>query len=171
MEELDDELMVPAHLIDLAASTTIIRALRGDRHPDAALANLEPFAPDTDPQVAALATLARAWIALLGRHFGSALRLANDAAAASIGFNRNAALVLGVRAALWADRPDAADELLETLKSGQPKGRAIQAAIRSLEGGLAARRARPKLAAARYRSAFKAWQQLDLPVPHVLGLI
>jgi tetratricopeptide (TPR) repeat protein len=171
MEELDDESMVPAHLIDLAASTTIIRALRGDRHPDAALATLEPFAPDTDPQVAALATLARAWIALLGRNFGRALLLAKDAAAASIGFNRNAALVLGVRAAMWADRPDAAEELLETLKSGQPKGRAIQAAIRSLEGGLAARRGRPKLAAARYRSAFKAWQLLDLPVPRALGLI
>ena len=79
--------------------------------------------------------------------------------------------MLGVRAALWADRPDAADELLETLKSGQPKGRAIQAAIRSLDGGLAARRGRPKLAAARYRSAFRAWQQLDLPLPHALGLI
>jgi class 3 adenylate cyclase/tetratricopeptide (TPR) repeat protein len=171
MEELDDEAMVPAHLIDLTATTTIIRALRGEPHPDAALTSLEPFPPDTDPQVTAQAALARAWIALLARRFPAARRLADEAAAALLGFNRNAALVLATRAALWADDADAAGERLDALKAGQPIGRAMQAAIRSLDGGLAARRGRPRRAASRYRGAFTAWQQLDLPLPHALALI
>jgi class 3 adenylate cyclase/tetratricopeptide (TPR) repeat protein len=171
IDELDDEAMVPAHLIDLASTATIIRALRGERHSDAGLARLEPFPPGTDAQVVAQATLARAWMALLSRRFAAARRLADDAATASVDANRNAATVLATRAALWAGDIEAARQRLDTLLAGQPRGRAIQASVRTLQSGLAARQGRRARAASGYRAALAAWQKLDLPLPAALALI
>ena len=171
IDELDDEAMVPAHLIDLTSTATIIRALRGERHPDAALSRLEPFPPNTDPQITALAVLARAWIALLAGKFPTARRLADEAAAKSVDFSRNAALVLAARAALWNGDARAAAERLAALKASQPRGRAIGAALRTLEAGVAAVQGRAIQASTRYDAALRAWSDLNLPLPQALALL
>jgi len=169
--QLDDEAMVPAHLIDLASTATIIHALRGDRQPGAELEKLTPFPPDTDAQVVAQATLARAWIALLAGRYPTARKLAEEAAAASVGFSQNSALVLAARAALWARDAEAARAQLNALKHSRPTGRAILASVRTLEAGVAALAGRKGPAAAAYRAADKAWAALDLPLPRLLALL
>ena len=171
IDQLDDEAMVPAHVIDLTSTATIIRALRGDRQPGAALAKLEPFASDIDPQVSAQATIAKAWMAFLGGKFGTASRLAEEAAAASVGFSRNSALLLAARASLWTGRAGAARATLESLKKERPHGRAIGAAIKTLEAGLAAVEHKPQPSKIAYRAVATAWAQLDLPLPHLLALL
>jgi predicted ATPase len=171
IDQLDDEAMVPAHLIDLASTATIIRALRGDRGPGADLAGLEPFPTDTDPQIVAQATLARAWMSLAGGKFAAARRLADDAASASVGFSRNSALVLATRAALWARDADAARAHRRTLGKSHPTGRAITAHVQALNAGIAALEGHPVKADTAYRAADKAFAALGLRLPRLLALL
>ncbi|HET7141394.1 MAG TPA: hypothetical protein VFJ03_02810, partial [Candidatus Limnocylindria bacterium] len=171
IDQLDDEAMVPAHLVDLTSTATVIRALRGDRQPGAALAKLEPFPADLDPQVVAQATMARAWMSLLSGRLPVAGRLAQEAAAASVGFSRNSALLLAARAALWAGDADAARRPLEVLRAEHPHGRAIGTALKTLDAGLAALEGRGERARAGYRAVIGEWTTLDLPLPRLLALL
>jgi tetratricopeptide (TPR) repeat protein len=171
IDELDADAMAPAHQIDVAATGTILRALRGVRDPDQQLTQLEPFPPETDPQLLAEAAYARAWVAFLGGRYRRARELAQHAVQPSVGFNRHAALVLSARAALWAGHQARIRADLEAIATAPLAGRAATAAVRTIEAGAAALAGRHSEAAASYRTAIRLWRNLDLPLPLALCLL
>ena len=171
IDQLDDEAMAPAHHIDLAATGTILRALRGLPHPDQPLVQLEPFPSTTDPQILAQVSYARAWVAFLGGRAGRARQLAQEAVPSSVGFSRNAALLLSARAALWAGDDAQARADLEAIINAPPAGRAVIAAVRTIGAGADAVAGRRSEAAAGYRAAIRTWRTLDLPLPLALAVL
>ena len=169
--ELAPEAMSPAHRMDIAATHSILRALRGTADPARPLTQLGAIPPDTDPQLRALADVAQAWIAFLrGRH-ARAADLARSAAESSIGFNRHAALVLCARAALWGRDERRFEHAMATLRDEPMAGRAATASVSSLEAGAHALAGNAQMARAAFRSAVEAWRALALPLPLLLTLL
>jgi tetratricopeptide (TPR) repeat protein len=171
IDELDDEAMAPSHRLDVAATSTIIRALRGEGKPERALTRLEPFPAETDAQVLAQVAYARAWVAFLRGRFRRARELAGAAVAPSVGFSRHAALVLSARAALWAGDAAGAQAVLDSLRTVPLNGRAAAAAVETIAAGAAAHAGRLAEARTGYRKAIALWRELDLPFPLALALL
>jgi class 3 adenylate cyclase/tetratricopeptide (TPR) repeat protein len=169
--EIDAEPMSPAHRIDISATHTILRALRGTPGPGQPLTRLGPIPPDTDPQVHGLADHAQAWVAFVRGRYSRAVDLAHRAAERAIGFNRHAALILSARAALWAGDGKQARHDLDTIAAEPLPGRAIAASLRALLAGADALAGQPAAARAGYREAMAAMRELDLPLPLVLTLL
>ena len=97
IRDLDDEPISQAHRIDIAATHTILRHLRGVPDPRAPLKRLSPLPDDLDPQVRALVDQADAWGEFVKGRFTKAAQLATGAAAAALWFNRHSDLVLAAR--------------------------------------------------------------------------
>jgi hypothetical protein len=163
--------MSPAHRIDVAATASILRGLRGMRSADRPLAELEPLAPDTDPQLLAQVSYARAWLALLRGRFSVAHSLAREAAGGAVAFNRHAALILAGRAALWArDGNQLAADLAEIGAEGLT-GRSAAAAVTARRAGAAALASDRAAAEEAWAEALMTWRELDLPFPLLLSLL
>ena len=169
--DLELEPMSPAHRLDIAATHSILRALRGTPDPAKPLTQLGAIPPDTEPQLRALADVAQAWIAFLRSRYARAADLARAAADSSIGFNRHAALVLCARAALWGGDGRRLERAMATLRDEPMAGRSAAASVRTLEAGADALAGRTAAARAAYRAAVAAWRELALPLPLLLTLI
>jgi tetratricopeptide (TPR) repeat protein len=170
ISDLDEEPISQAHRIDIAATHTILRHLRGVPDPRAPLKRLSPLPNDLDPQVRALVEQADAWGEFVKGRFAKAGALAARAAEAALWFNRHAALVLAARAALWTNDVKAARSILDTLQAEPMTGRATSAGIETVEAGLAALGG-SQGAAADYRRAIARWKDLDLQLPLLLARI
>jgi predicted transcriptional regulator len=171
IDSLVDEPMSPAHRIDVAATASILRGLRGQRSADRPLAELEPLAHDTDPQLLAQVSYARAWLALLRGRFSVAHTQAREAAAGAVAFNRHAALILAGRAALWArDEAQLAADLAEIGAEGLT-GRSAAAGVTALRAGAAALALDRAAAEEAWGEALATWRELDLPFPLLLSLL
>jgi hypothetical protein len=171
IDSLADEPMSPAHRIDLAATASILRGLRGRRTPEQPLSELEPLAADTDPQVLAQVAYARAWLAFLRRRFSVAHSLAREAAQGAIGFNRHAALVLAGRSAIWARDGAQLAEALHEVRAAGLAGRTAAATDNALRAGAAALASDRDGAETAWTEAIGALRELALPLPLLLTLI
>jgi hypothetical protein len=169
IKELEPAPLSEAHRIDIAATHTILRSLRGSPSPGRPLRELGHLPADLDPQVHALTEYAQAWVAFTAGRYRSATGLATQAAEAAVGLNRHAALVLAGRSALWARDARVLESLLDALRAVTLPGRATAGGLRTLEAGAAAL-AGGAGAKARYRNAIAGWQDLELPLPLLLAL-
>ena len=169
IKDLQPAPMSQAHRIDIAATHTILRSLRGTPGPARPLKELGHLPADLDPQVHALTEYAQAWVAFTGGRYPAAAALARQAAEAAVGLNRHAALVLAARSALWARDARALASLLDPLRAESVPGRATAFGLRTLEAGAAALSGEAR-AKAHYRGAIAGWEGLDLPLPLLLTL-
>ena len=161
--ELESGVVPDANRINLAVTVAIIRALRGDPDPMAALEAMEPFPAATDGQVLAGIHYARAWAAFVNGDPGTARQLAERAASGSFGAERAHQRTLAIRSSLWlGDRTEAA-AAFAALTATPTSGRASEAEILTLSAGLAALGGEPD-ARTGYRRATQAWRRLDLPL-------
>jgi class 3 adenylate cyclase len=170
IKELQPAPMSEAHRIDIAATHTILRSLRGTASPGRPLKDLGHLPADLDPQVHALTEYAQAWVAFTAGRYRAATGLARQAAEAAVGVNRHAALVLAARAALWARDAKELAGLLDLLRAGSVPGRATACGLRTLEAGAAALSGGAG-ANARYRNAIAGWEDLQLPLPLLLAIV
>ena len=162
IEELDGGVIPPANRINLAVTTSIIRALQGDPRPLASIEALEPFPDQIDSQVLHGVEHARAWAAFVAGDVGVAQSHARAAAAGSLGAERKRQLALAARCSLWLGDRAGASAVAEELAASS-SGRATEATLLGLAAGLAGLDGAPD-ARARYRAAADAWRQLDLPL-------
>jgi len=156
--------------IVLAATASIIGGLWGTPDAFAPLDALEPLPPDTDRQVLAAVSHARAWQALLGGNLESARALASEATDGFLGNDPAYQRALACRAALWAGDRDGAQAFVDSMRAMGGLGRASEATVLTLRAGLAAVDGRPD-GRARYREARSAWEQLGLPLQLALCMI
>ena len=170
IKELEPAPMSQGHRIDIAATHTILRSLRGAPNPGRPLKDLGHLPADLDPQVQALTDYAQGWVAFTARRYPAAMALARQAAEVAVGVNRHTALVLAARSALWARDARALDSLVDQLRTESVPGRATAWAVRSLEAGATALSGGTG-AKARYRNAIAGWQELDLPLPLLLTVV
>ena len=159
--ELEDGTIPVANRINLAATSAVIRALRGEADPLAPVTRLEPLPDDLDSQIVAGLDLARAWVAFVAGEVTEARGLARRAAAGSLGAERSAAHALAARASLWAGDAAAAAAEIAAVESIEIRGRAVEAEVMTLRAGLLAFED-PGAAHARYRAAGEAWRSLEL---------
>jgi hypothetical protein len=159
--DLEEGTIPVANRINLAATSSIIRALRGESDPLAAVTTLERLADDLDSQIVAGVDLARAWAAFVAGDAPRARELARRAAAGSFSVEKSAAHALAARASLWAGDPAAAAVDVTAVESIGVRGRAVEAEVMTLRAGLLAVDD-PDAAHARYRAAGEAWRSLDL---------
>lgn len=159
----DEQPIATAYRIDLAASISIIRVLRGDPEPMAALDALEPIDPATDRQDVASIEVARAWQALLDGDLDAAHDLANRAADGALGVERHHARVLAARSRLWSGDASGLEAALAAVEAVPVGGRATDAARRALRAG-ALGLAGDAAAAEAYAAAADAWRALELPI-------
>jgi class 3 adenylate cyclase/tetratricopeptide (TPR) repeat protein len=164
LAEFHDQPQAPAHRIQFAASEAILRALRGDADAGAVLEALEPLDPETDPQILAAIDLAAAWIAFLDHRLEDARRLADVAAARSLGAEQHAAFSLAARASLWLHDADRAAVQLAAIGGLRTRGRAVDAIRDTLRAGISALTAQPDEAEAGYRAAADRLRALELPL-------
>jgi class 3 adenylate cyclase/tetratricopeptide (TPR) repeat protein len=170
IKELQPTPMSQAHRIDIAATHTILRSLRGTPSPLRPLKELGHLPAGLDPQVHALTEYAQAWAAFTGGRYRTGAALARQAAEAAVGLNRHTALVLAARSALWARDAEALASLLDQLGAESVPGRATVCGLRTLEAGAAALSGGAG-AKARYRIVIAGWEELDLPLPLLLALV
>jgi class 3 adenylate cyclase len=170
IRELQPAPMSQAHRIDIAATHTILRCLRGTPSPGRLLKDLGHLPADLDPQVHALTEYAQAWVAFTAGRYRAATALARQAAESAVGVNRHAALVLAARSALWARDVEELESLLDQLRALSVPGRATACGLRTLEAGASALAGRGG-ATARYRNAIAGWRDLDLPLPLLLAVL
>jgi class 3 adenylate cyclase/tetratricopeptide (TPR) repeat protein len=152
-----------ANRVNIAASIAIIRALRGDPEPMATLDAVASVAADTDAQIVAGVTFARAWSAFVAGDLEAAQRLAAEAAASWLGPERVDAWTLAGRAALWLRDAAGASLARGAVASANVSGRAVDARLQTLDAGLSTLRGEPAARDA-YRIAAESWRQLDLPL-------
>jgi class 3 adenylate cyclase len=159
-DELSHDGTPAANRIGLAATSAIIRALRGQPDPLAPLVAL-PAGDDLDAQVRAGITLTQAWVDLLGGNLDGARAGAAEAALGSLGAERFQALVLEARSQLWNHDPAAARVTLDAILGLSIRGRAAAAHVATIAAGVAAG-TDPAAGRAEYRAAADAWRSLDL---------
>ena len=168
--DLEQRGIADAHRIDLAASSAVISALRGDASATAGLDRLHMLGADTDAQLLASVDHARAWSAFVGGDFPGAHRLAERAAGRSLGIEQHHHRALSARSALWAGDAEAGTDAVAALRALPVAGRAVAAATLTLEAGLLALGGDPD-ARDRYRQAAEQWRALELPPHLVLCLV
>jgi hypothetical protein len=168
--ELEHRVVPEANKINLASAVSMIRALRGDARPLAAIEAMEPFPRDTDRQVLAGVDHARAWAAFVAGDFAGARGHAARATGASFGAERIQQWTLATRASLWMADPEGAADGLRELEALATRGRAGEAATMTLTAGLSALMGAAD-AVQQYRRAEEAWRQLDLPLHLSLCLL
>ncbi len=159
-----------ANRINLLAIAATIGALQGDPEPVLAFEAIHPLPSDTDSQVVAGATHARAWVAFAAGDFDDAQRLAASAASASFGAEQAQQLILEARADLWRGDRDGAASALTRLSGLNVAGRASEASRRTLAAGLAAVDG-DETAVAAFRAAAEEWRGLELPIHLALCLL
>lgn len=162
-DRFDEQPIPMAYRIDLASSISIIRVLRGDPQPLAALDALEPIDPATDSQDVASMDHARAWDALVNGDLTTARDLADRAAAGALGAEQHHARVLAARARLWANDLSGLREAIRALDDLRLSGRAAEASRLTLAAGAQALGGEPDASAA-YAAAADRWRALDLPM-------
>ena len=147
------------YLVDCLAAT--LDALRG-RPFEASLERAEAFARTSDePQVMAQLHSTRGWVALADGRFADAYA----ESATTFEANESSApddLPLAARAALWAGRPEDAKKAAADLRSVGVRGRAVNAGLRGMDGGIAAGAGHPDEAATAYLDAMRQWRDLGL---------
>jgi class 3 adenylate cyclase/tetratricopeptide (TPR) repeat protein len=163
IDDVRDRLQAPAHRLEFAANEATLRALRGDPEAGTLLDALEPVDPDTEPQLLAAIDKARAWIAFVDGRLEDARRLAEAAAARSLGAERHAALVLAIRAGLWLGDTASVSSSIAGLGEMRIRGRAVAAAELTLRAGVLARADRTA-AGTLYDEALAEWRSLRLPL-------
>jgi hypothetical protein len=170
LDDLRGRPQAPAHRVAFAANEAALRALRGDGEAERVLRDVEPLDIDTDRQVVAGMDMARAWMAFCASRFDDARRLALAAAEASLGADRHAALVLAGHGAIWQRDAKGVAGVLRELRDAPRSGRAIRAALATLEAGHAALAGRDE-AAEQYDRAVAAWRDVRLPLHLALCLV
>ncbi|MEP6679905.1 MAG: adenylate/guanylate cyclase domain-containing protein [Chloroflexota bacterium] len=171
LDDVRDQPQAPAHRIQFAASEAILRALQGDARAVKVLEALEPVDSDTEPQIMASIDFAAAWIAFLDHRFEDARRLAEGAAARSLGAEQHAAFALAARACLWLRDTERAATQLAAIGALRTRGRAIDAVTGNLQAGLSALIGRNDAAEAEYAAAADRLRDLDLPLQLGIGLL
>jgi class 3 adenylate cyclase/tetratricopeptide (TPR) repeat protein len=158
-EMLAAELAPPdRYLVDCLAAT--IDALRG-RPFDASLERAESYARTTDePQAVAQIKSVRALLALIDGRFGEAY-MESVSNARENRANAPEDLPLAARAALWAGKPEQAQEAADELRTLGTHGRAMNAALRAVDAGIAATTGHPEDGAAAFRDAIRQWRDLE----------
>jgi class 3 adenylate cyclase/tetratricopeptide (TPR) repeat protein len=154
--------------VSFAATEATIRSLRGERIADPGVVSSELIST-LDPQVVAVVDLARAWMALLEGRLSEAIELADRAAGAMLGSDRQTALVLAARAAIWTGDADLAMARLDQLVADGTHGRAAEAARITVAAGVAALEGGPR-ARDGYADAIDRWRALGLRLPLALSL-
>ncbi len=170
VSRFEDQPIPAASRIDLAASMSTIRVLRGDPQPLAPLEALEPIDPATDPQDLASVDQARAWEALLSGNTASARERAERAADAALGAEQHHAAVLAARATLWAGDAVGLDAAIRRLEAIPVSGRVADASRATLAAGALGLAGVPAAAEA-YAAATARWRELDLPIHLALCLV
>jgi class 3 adenylate cyclase/tetratricopeptide (TPR) repeat protein len=157
--------LAPAHRLAFAANGAILRALRGEPHPEAALDALEPIDPQTDVQLVASLDYARAWLAFLDSRYDDAREAADRAAVHEVatGVERHYAQALATRSSLWLGDARAAEIGLTALSGLPVSGRFVEATRDTLTAGVAALDGREAAADSLYPDAAAQWRALDLP--------
>ncbi|HJT63325.1 MAG TPA: adenylate/guanylate cyclase domain-containing protein [Candidatus Limnocylindria bacterium] len=157
--------LAPAHRLAFAANGAILRGLRGESHPEAALDALEPIDPETDLQLVAGLDYARAWLAFLDARYDDAREAADRAAAREVatGVERHYALALATRSSLWLGDLRAVEIGLTALSGLPVSGRFVQATQATLAAGLAALEGRARAGDSHYPDSAALWRALDLP--------
>jgi len=168
--DLEQRGVADAHRIDLAASSAVIRAFRGDPRGVQELERLSAHGSVTDPQLLAAVDHARAWAAFVDGDFDAACELADRAAAGALGAEKVHHHALAARAALWGGHPSRARRSIEAIRRMGISGRAVEATTLTLEAGLRARKA-DGTARDAYRDAADRWRALDLPLHLALCLL
>ncbi len=165
----EEQPMATAYRIDLAATEALIRLLRGEARPFAAIDALEPLDERVDAQDLAGIDHARAWDAWLRADLPAAQELADAAAAAMLGAEQLQTRVLAARSSLWAADVEGLEARLEGIGAVLVGGRAADAARLTLAAGLAALNG-DATAHSAYATAAQRWRELDLPVHLALCL-
>jgi class 3 adenylate cyclase len=171
IEELGERPISDEYRIVLASSAVIIRALRGDRKPTAALDALEPIPDGTDPQVVAGVQQARGWAAFLAGRFADARAHAEASISGYAGNDPAYQRALMTRASLWLGDREAAAQGVATLEAAGEGGRATRATTTTLRAGVLALAREEAAAEAAYREAADQWRALDLPLHLALCLV
>jgi len=154
--------------VDLAPSDRFVadsyhcvsEALRG-RPYDAGLARSETFG-QSSPEPAVIAQLhsVKGWIALAEGRFEDAHREALAGVAANPGIALTD-LPVAARAALWGGIPEQAGDAAARLRSQGSHGRAINAHLSGIDGGVAAAAAQTEDATVAYRDAMRQWRDME----------
>ena len=161
--ELEERPIAEAHRIDLAVTTAIIGALRGEREPSSALDALCAVATDLDAQLAAAAAHARAWAAFVDGDLEVAHDLSARAAEDALAADRVQYLTLAGRAAIWMGSSARLEAVLTSFAEPEPRGRAAKAAILTLRAGRAGMEGDTD-STALHAEAAAVWRELDLPL-------
>lgn len=151
----------PANRLNLAAVIAILRALRGDADPTAALGELGPVGADEDDQVRAGIDLALAWVAFAAGRLRESTERAESAAEGLLGIERLHASAMAARARLWSGDADGAADWLARMEALELGGRTADAHVATIRAGVAALAGREE-AAALYRAAGDAWRERGL---------
>ena len=150
-----------ANRLNLAGMVGVVRALRGDPDPLAAVDAHEPLPADLDEQVSAGIRLARAWVAFTSGDLAGAARQADAAADGLLGIEQLDALAVAARSRLWAGDREAARQLLDRMEALGIRGRAADAQLATIRAGLVAIGEGGEGSRA-YRVAAGAWRELAL---------
>ena len=168
--QLEERGVDATYRIVLVATAAVIRALRGDSEPLAALDSLRPFPADADSQVLAAVQHAEAVAALLAGQLDDAQRLSEGAAAGYVGNEPAYQRAVAARAALWSGDAAYGERWLEQLDARPSSARGRRATAETVEAGVAALRGSSD-AEERYRVAAGRWAELDVPLQRALAIL
>jgi class 3 adenylate cyclase/tetratricopeptide (TPR) repeat protein len=150
-----------ANRLNLAAAIALVRALRGEADPTAALREMGPLDDGTDDQVRAGIELAMAWVAFTTGRLDEATSHAEAAAAGLLGIERLHAAAMAARVGLWSGDEARATAWLSRMEALEIRGRAVAAHLATMRAGVAALGDRAD-GAERFRAASEAWRELGL---------
>ena len=168
LAELDDDRLPITDRVDLGGVVALIRAWRGDPGAADRFDALAALLPPSGEQLAAGALLHRRALAAIALGQPAAAQVDAEAAMLALAAfgGRTAARDAGVavaRAALWNGDTDRLARAIADLRSSGLGGRWVEAILRTLEAGLAARLGDAGAATEHYAEASAAWRRLDLP--------
>jgi tetratricopeptide (TPR) repeat protein len=145
----------------IADGFTAVAAVLSGRPYDAALARVEAFAATSEePAVVSQLNATRGWIAFVEGRFADAhtcYATALDALKGGISADEP----MRARAALWAGKPELAQEAADAQQRAGSHGRGINASTRTTQAGIAALTGHKDEAAVAYRDAMHQWRELE----------
>jgi class 3 adenylate cyclase/tetratricopeptide (TPR) repeat protein len=166
--QLADVDLPTAYRLDFAATAAMIRALRGDPEPLAALEAPGDHEPDLDAHALGWTQMARAVAATAAGRIPAAMELTSSVAANAIGFERSEALALNGRLAAWSGRLDQASDALQALEGDPGWGRVSSARVATLRAAVAGMKEAGRADA--WEAPLATWRELDLPLREGLTL-